>query len=293
MPDWRADPLLADVEPRDGSHRRISAREHQLLDMPAPATTARLVKLDQGLYALDIGETGGLSGEVAGMTVPAIQISAPPSDDCDPVEIVAASGDYGPWLGPEGGTVVIRSPPGGGWVLITGYGAPDEAIAPLEVEIRRLGPSRRPADANMAPVMREIRLEIALHIELMGDRRFSGQGWAGSRGQKLRIEAFGIVPVDTLTAADIEYKAFAPTGRETPWVSDGKLCGTRGRGVPLTGFAVRLAPHLREQFDVVYQGSFFEGGVSGPTRNGQTCKSAINDDPLEAIRVDLVQRSIE
>ncbi len=143
------------------------------------------------------------------------------------------------------------------------------------------------------PVMREFRLEIALHIELVGDRRFAGQGWAGTRGQKLRVEAFALLPLDTISAADLEYKAFAPSGRETPWVSDGKLCGTRGRGVPLTGFAIRLAPHLRARFDIVYQGSFFDGGVAGPTRNGETCTSPIIDDPLEAINVRLVERSGE
>jgi hypothetical protein len=262
--------------------------------MPGPATTARLVRLDQGLYTLDIGEIGGPSGEVAGMVVPAIQISAAPSDDSDAVEIVAASGEFGPWLGPEGGTVVVRSPPGGGWVLITGYGPPDQMLAPLEVEIRRLGrPPRRPPQTNMLPVMREIRLEIALHIELIGDRRFSGQGWAGSRGQKLRVEAFGLLPLDTLSAADLEYKAYAPAGRETLWVSEGRLCGSRGRGEPLTGFAIRLAPHLRARFDVVYQGSFFEGGVAGPARNGETCTSPIVDDPLEAINVRLIECSGE
>src|SRR5260370_13073583 len=105
------------------------------------------------------------------MVVHAIQISAAPSEDSDPVEIVAGSGEFGPWLGPEGGTVVVRSPPGGGWVLITGYGAPDEMLAPLEVEIRRLGrPSRAPPEMDAPPVMREFRLQIALHIELVGDR---------------------------------------------------------------------------------------------------------------------------
>jgi hypothetical protein len=107
----------------------------------------------------------------------------------------------------------------------------------------------------------------------------------------LRIEAFSIRPVDTLLARDIEFKALGPKGRQTPWVTDAKLCGTRGQGLPLTGFAIRLAPHVAERFDVVYQGAFFESGVAGPHRNGELCIPPITDDPLEAINVRLIRRS--
>ncbi|TMJ68334.1 MAG: hypothetical protein E6G83_05275 [Alphaproteobacteria bacterium] len=113
----------------------------------------------------------------------------------------------------------------------------------------------------------------------------------GNRGKKLRIEAFSIRPVDTLLARDIEFKALGPKGRQTPWVTDAKLCGTRGRGLPLTGFAIRLAQHAAERFDVVYQGAFFESGVAGPHRNGELCIPPITDDPLEAINVRLIRRS--
>jgi hypothetical protein len=82
-----------------------------------------------------------------------------------------------------------------------------------------------------------------------------------------------------------------PKGRQTPWVTDAKLCGTRGQGLPLTGFAIRLAPHVAERFDVVYQGAFFESGVAGPHRNGELCIPPITDDPLEAINVRMIRRS--
>src|SRR6202011_2386470 len=137
---------------------------------------------------------------------------------------------------------------------------------------------------------RELSSEIVLHIEREGDRRFAAPGWVGNRGRRLRIEAFSIRPLEGLAPADIQYKAFGPNGRETPWVTDAKLCGTRGRGLPLTGFAVRLAPHLRNRFDVVYEGSFFDSGVAGPTRNGDPCMPAVFNDPLEAIHLRLLER---
>jgi hypothetical protein len=137
----------------------------------------------------------------------------------------------------------------------------------------------------------EIRTEIVLHMERIGDQRFAGQGWVGNRGRKLRIEAFSIRPTERLAASDIEFKGLGPNGRETPWVTDAKLCGTRGQHLPLTGFAVRLAPHVGDRFDVLYKGAFFESGIAGPHRNGALCISAIADDPLEAINVRVIRRA--
>ena len=137
---------------------------------------------------------------------------------------------------------------------------------------------------------REIRREMILHIEREGDRVFSAPGRAGTRGQRRRVEAFGIRPIEGLAPGDIEYRAFGPSGRETPWVTDAKLCGTRGRGLPLTGFTIRVASHLQDRFDVVYEGAFFESGVAGPKRNGEPCVPAVFDDPLEAINLRVIAR---
>jgi hypothetical protein len=58
----------------------------------------------------------------------------------------------------------------------------------------------------------------------------------------------------------------------------------------LTGFAVRLAPHLGDQYDVIYEGRFFEYGMTGPNRNGELCRSPISNDPLGALKIRLVER---
>jgi hypothetical protein len=60
--------------------------------------------------------------------------------------------------------------------------------------------------------------------------------------------------------------------------------------LPLIGFAVRLASHLADRFEVTYQGSFFMSGISGVHRNGEPCRSTTGDDPLEAINIRLVER---
>jgi len=222
-----------------------------------------------------------------------IQVSAPPGPDSSYVEIVSTR-QRETWLGHEGGAVIVRSPPAGGQVLVTAYGPSAQIVAVPQIEVQRLDRPRSngapPATAEPNYESAEIPTEIVLHMERRGDQRLPGQGWVGNRGKRLRIEAFSIRPVETLAARDIEFMALGPNRRQTPWVTDAKLCGTRGRGMPLTGFAIRLAPHAREQFDIVYQGAFFDSGIVGPHRNGELCIPPVGDDPLEAINVRLTRR---
>jgi len=261
---------------------------------PSLTAVASIVRLDQGLYALKIGETSCQPGQISDLALPAIHVSAPPSGQNSCVEIIGASGDSATWIGHAGGTVVVKSPAGGGDLWVTAYGAPDQIVAPPHIEPRRLDRPRSNGEAlgslTVVSEPHEIRTEIVLHVERLGDRRFPGQGWIGDRGRRLRIEAFSIRPTEMLAARDIEFKGLGPNGRETPWVTDAKLCGTRGQGLPLTGFAVRLAANVSDRFDVIYEGAFFESGAVGPYRNGDLCLPVVADDPLEAINVRVIRR---
>ncbi len=277
-----------------------------LPEPPAVAvTTVRVLRVDEGLYALRIGEIAGGSSEVAGMTVPAAHVSAPFAEDGNGVEIIASFPRRGPWLGKEGGTAILRSPRGGGYVIVTVYGGPGQQTTDLSLDLRRLdGPGNgveeagttlaRPTGGRAAAAIgtggRDVPTEILLHIERAGDRLFSGRGWVGALGRRMRIEAFSIRPLERLVPADIEMKGFLPNGGETPWIPGGVLCGTRGRGLPLTGFAIRVAPQRADRFEALYQGSFFVGGISELHQNGDPCRATTADDPLEAINVRLIER---
>jgi hypothetical protein len=260
-----------------------------------------MLKLDEGLYALRVGRIGGSPGEISGMAVPIAHVSAPFAEDGNGVEIVASFPRKGPWLEQEGGTLIIRSPVGGGYVMVTVYAQPGEPTSTPALDLQRLDrPDEGAAPetgqpAGDAPTVtgepRDVATEILLHIERAGDRLFPGRGWVGALGRKLRIEAFSIRPLERLSPADLEFKGFLPNGNETQWVHGGILCGTRGRRLPLTGFAVRVAPHLADRFEVIYQGSFFSSGISAVHRNGEPCRVLTGDDPLEAINIRLVERA--
>jgi hypothetical protein len=255
------------------------------------AANAALLWLDQGLYALEIDKIPCRAGEVSGLPVPLVQITVPPSGGRPHVEILDSSRGVA-WFGQDGGTLILKAPPKGGQVCVTAYGLPGQAVRAPHLEVHRIDGRRSNGTGSSGLIdgPEEVRTEVLLHIERMGDRQFPGKGWVGNCVKKLRIEAFSIRPTEVLAARDVEFKALGPKGRQTPWVTDAKLCGTRGQGLPLIGFAVRLAPHVADQFDVVYQGAFFESGVVGPFRNGELCVSPIGDDPLKAINLQLTRR---
>jgi hypothetical protein len=256
---------------------------------------ARSIRVEAGLHALIVGKTDAAQNDIAGVMLPLTRVT-PRRDERSAVTIVSNSGDSDGWLGAEGGTVILRaSARDSAWV--TTYGITDEAALPAlkMLDLDRLSGVQSDAPVS-APVEapgstgREITSELVLHIERQGDRRFSAGGWAGNPGGRLRIEGFAIRPLSAIAPGQIEYMGFGPGGRQTPWVTDVKLCGTRGRGFPLTGFAIRLAPALHEQFDVVYEGYFFDSGIRGPVRNGEPCLPSIVDDPLGAIRLRVIER---
>src|SRR5437660_1503007 len=98
-----------------------------LPESPAVAVSnVRMLRVDEGLYALRIGPIAGTLGEIAGMAVPVAQISAPFAEDGNGVEIIAAYPRKGPWVDKAGGTVILRSPAGGGLGGGTVYGAAEQ-----------------------------------------------------------------------------------------------------------------------------------------------------------------------
>jgi DNA end-binding protein Ku len=208
------------------------------------------------------------SGRADGAPVsPAAAGDAPPPPPAFPVREAALAAAASPAMAES------RPPP---WV--------DE----VRPDGERLFVSDSPSPAEQRG--RELGAEILLLIMGLGDRRFVEPGWAGHPGSHRQIEAISIRPREKLEPSAIEFRVFGLEGRATAWVSNGNYAGTRGRQSPLTGFAVRPALELRDQYDIVYEGCFFEGGVVGPKRNGDICTSPVPNDPLEAVRISIFER---
>jgi hypothetical protein len=248
---------------------------------------AQLLRVEPGLHNLTIAAFGETARRFAGVALPAVFVTVPDLGADGAIELIGTRGN-GAWIDADGGTVTLRATAAGGHILLTKYCAPDGPTATLGIELRPADAATSvPAAAGGPP----LRAEIVLHIEREGDRQFTAGGWAGRLGSRRRIEALAVRPLEAISHGEVEYKVYGAGGRETPWVSDGRLCGTRGQGLPLTGFAIRLAPHLRNGFDVIYRGAFFASGPAPAARNGEACFAPLRDDPLEAVEINIVERN--
>ena len=264
-----------------------------------PDAVARLVNLDSGLFTFSITGVAPSRGAIMGLALPAVHVSPLYPGRDGAVEITTASGKPGAWLDERASTLFVRSPPGGMIALVTAYVGRDPSGPPLALAIRRLdAPAEPPVTMvsidlpTVAARRREIGLEIVLHIRGRGDVYFFDSEWAGRLGSGLSVEAFTILPRQSQAAAALEYKGLTARGIETPWLPSGSACGTSGRNIPLLGFAVRQkAGTTGARFDCEYSGHFQSGTTSGPFRNGAPCLSPVANDPLEGLRLRIVDRS--
>jgi hypothetical protein len=197
------------------------------------------------------------------------------------------------WLARNGDVVVVRVDAAETMLLLTSLRP--FTSAPLTIDVRRLDATGFPESAKAeevtaAPsVERVLSAEILLHVRNRGDVVFF-DGWAGFVGQQSWVEGFGIKPLEEIAPSMIEYRAVTSDAEDGPWTADGEFCGSRSAASPLIGFAVRLKPEADELYDCQYSGSFLSGAVVGPLCNGQICRSAERDDPLDGIYLRIVER---
>ncbi len=211
------------------------------------------------------------------MSEPAAVVQPPPPPpEPEPAATIPETPPPAPEPEPEAPAVVAEAAPP------APEPEPEPAPAPEPEPAPEPGPEPAASDAAQ-----DVGAEILLHIMGLGDRRYVEPGWAGNPGSRRQIEALSVRPREGIAASAVEFRVFAQEGRATAWVSNGNYAGTRGRNLPLTGFAIRPAGEFGERLEIAYEGSFFEGGVVGPKRNGELCVSTVADDPLEAVRITI------
>jgi hypothetical protein len=263
--------------------------------------TASVLRLEAGLYAMKVSTAREGALEAGGSSSP---VWVGPFAADGGFDALSATGQGEHWLRETETNLAVRVPKDGMLLLAAAFEAGDLAPSAPSVAAHPLGEAAShvepddtaPSVASLlmpepAPqAEREIRTEISVHIERMGDRLFAGSTWAGTPGAQRRIEGFSIKPLQEIQPSEIEYKALHPGGIETPWVRGPQFCGTRGRSMPLTGLAIRIVPHVQDQFSVVYQATFFRSGITEPRGNGAPCLPKLPGDTLEGINVRIVQR---
>ncbi|MGP0074275.1 MAG: glycosyltransferase [Bryobacteraceae bacterium] len=255
---------------------------------PELEASAKVLTLPVGVFAFTV-EGGAAAITADELAVPALQLGLAPMNSPGTVEFLAGAGTLDRWLTRSTDTFIVRISGGSVALLLTSVRFPDSPV--LNINVQRID-AEQPAlapDVAANGASGVLPTQILAHIENFGDIYF-GDGRAGFHGQKLRMEAFAILAVGPLDPDSIEYSGVMADGYQTPWLSNQILCGSRGRAVPLTGFAIRLKPEIAERYDCTYSGKFVSGSTFGPFKNGELCTSNVPGDPLEAFDLQIVER---
>jgi hypothetical protein len=247
--------------------------------------------------------------------LPAVHIGLGPGVSPEQVEFVAGPNTHGAWLFAQGDLLVTKVIARGATLVMTSVRSPGGEV--LSIKVERLEsradavPAQQAASADTSvpstkrtgklqgkPAVGSVHnhlnlpIQIGAHVRSRGDMIFADVPWAGRVAPGLWIEAFSVRPLEHFGSHDVEYKGLTGSGFETPWLSDEKICGTKGMAVPLVGFAVRLKDSpTTAGYDCEYSGYFQSGVTVGPLRNGAPCRSTVANDPLEGIQVRLTKRS--
>jgi len=76
----------------------------------------------------------------------------------------------------------------------------------------------------------------------------------------------------------------------SPWVDNGKYCGSRGMALPLLGLNVRLKGAAAKEYTVRYSATFVDGSAVGPVEEGTACE-APGLAAMESFLIELVVKS--
>lgn len=103
--------------------------------------------------------------------------------------------------------------------------------------------------------------------------------------QKRSIEGFSI-SIDSPDIS-IEYRAKLVDGTITNWKKDGEFIGTRGQGLPIKGFAIRLKGPASFNNSCIYAGAFYENGEIIECQEGEWCETG-NGNILGSMQISFI-----
>ncbi len=257
------------------------------------ATSCQIITFDAGLFSMAL--MPGSRDDGSGL--PAARVTVPPgqSDEARHGVSISAFRTDG-WLGVSDPPTLIRVIAPRSPVLLTLYWPAAEGQAGMpRLQLTRLNqeqaanPTQNPAPAaapmggpQTRPSARDV--EIVAHLEGVGDVGGRLGDWIGTRGSGRAIEGFALAPRLGLTSDDLEYRALIARDRLSPWLPGGQFCGSRGLGLPLLGFCIRLRGPAAARYDLACFARFVDGTEVGPIAADQVCGAA-SLAPLEAFQI--------
>jgi hypothetical protein len=204
------------------------------------------------------------------------------------VEFLMGADTHDRWLANAKDVIIAKIHGGPAALLLTSLRSPESDA--LAVNVHKIDVDADPlAQRGVWRTRQRLRSRVLVHVQNVGDLQFF-DGWAGCIGEQLFIEGFAVNVPRSAPADLIEYRGLTSEGFETPWLTNGELCGSRGQAAPLIGYAIRIKPEYSERYTCLYSGRFVSGRHAGPVSGGRLCRSDLPNDPLEGIDVHVAER---
>jgi hypothetical protein len=255
--------------------------------------TGHLMTLETGVFCVYQAPGSVLGHDETGL--PGVRISLPPGLAGNPDAVSISTFRPDGWLSGRDAAALVRVSEGPAQVLVTVYQSPSQGPdgAP-RLQVLRLSsdagapaaPRGNGAIANAGAVEPPY---VVAHVQRTGDLGARIGDWLGTRGSKLWIEGFAIVPPEGMAPEDIEYQAVLGRGWNSPWMEGGKFCGSRGMALPLLGIRARLKGDAARTHVLRYAATFVDGTEVGPIEEGESCE-AESLAALESLQVLLDPR---
>ena len=252
--------------------------------------SAHLMTLEPGVYCV-FPAPGSRQPDVA-TGLPGVRITRCPGVIGRPESVSISTFRDDGWL--DNTAALVRVSDNQAQVLVTIYqDAGLAAESAPRLQVMRLtadpGAAAAPAAPNDAATMEP---EIAAHIQTQGDTPGGFGDWIGKRGSGAWIEGFALSDKGIIAPGDIEYQGVLGKGWQSPWVVNGKFCGSRGMALPLLGINLRLRGEAAKQYKLRYSATFIDGSTAGPADEGTPCE-APSLAPLETFQIELLKRGAD
>ncbi len=112
---------------------------------------------------------------------------------------------------------------------------------------------------------------LTVHLAFLGDVTTEAALIGGARDNgRSPIQGFSVC-LDDVAASDMEYRVLSRGDVWSEWVASGQFAGSRGQGIALRGFAVRLKGAMAEAYGCAYVGSFEGSDDLVYADDGQPC----------------------
>lgn len=243
-----------------------------------------------GIYRFNVQTAAPIVATQLNVPFPALLVAAGPGLAPGMVEFVGKPSAVSAWLFNTGDSVVVKVAAAHASIVISSLRTAETSTTPFDIKVEQI--DARPAGNVAQPSSQapSLKLKIGVHVHGQKVIQQTATDWAGRAGSGAYIEAITIKPQEIISPDELEYKSLSANGFETPWLSNGAVCGTKGANLPLVGFAARLKPQAAAQYECEYSIAFRSGAVVGPVRNGVPARSKTAGDAIEAIQVRVVKR---